>query len=755
MGKNLVIVESPAKAKTIGRYLGPDYEIRASVGHIRDLPSSSLGVDVNRDFKPVYINMRGKDKVIRELKDQAKNVDCVYIATDPDREGEAIAWHIAKVLKIPEDQATRISFNEITSKAVQASLEEPKRINMDLVNSQQARRILDRLVGYELSPLLWKKIKVGLSAGRVQSVATRIVVEREEEIESFVPEEYWTVDADVRKGGGQVFRLRYHGRYKSSGRAEKRRLASKAEAQAVEAAVKKYGLRVAEVRHGEKKRRPYAPFTTSTLQQEAARRLGFSSRKTMMIAQQLYEGVELPGLGRLALVTYIRTDSFRISAEAAEAARGLIVQRYGKDFLPERSRIYKNKNAAQDAHEAIRPAHFEYDPESLHGSLQADQYRLYKLIWERFLASQMADARLASVSVDCLAGEELFRASGERLLFPGFLKAYQDVKSKEEPEAEENQKLPELEKSEELELVKLLSEQKFTQPPPRYSEASLIKAMEEQGIGRPSTYAPTISTILARNYIEREGRQLRPTELGRVVTELLRENFQSIINVDFTAEMEAALDQVEEGQTNWVELLHKFYGPFHKLVEEAQERIQKVSMPVVSTGEACPECGGELVIKDGRYGKFIACNNFPKCTYTKPLENRTGRHCPRCGAEILQRKSRRGKLFYVCSHEGEDPNCDFISWDLPVDGEACPICGSYMVERKYRNKRYLSCANVDCPSRRKRSAKTGQAAESAEESERDQIASTEVAKDKKLDRSSKGGKRSRSTKASGTVQDQE
>ena len=329
------------------------------------------------------------------------------------------------------------------------------------------------------------------------------------------------------------------------------------------------------------------------------------------------------------------------------------------------------------------------------------------------------------------------------------------MKSKEEPEAEENQKLPELEKSEELELVKLLSEQKFTQPPPRYSEASLIKAMEEQGIGRPSTYAPTISTILARNYIEREGRQLRPTELGRVVTELLRENFQSIINVDFTAEMEAALDQVEEGQTNWVELLHKFYGPFHKLVEEAQERIQKVSMPVVSTGEACPECGGELVIKDGRYGKFIACNNFPKCTYTKPMENRTGRHCPRCGAEILQRKSRRGKLFYVCSHEGEDPNCDFISWDLPVDGEACPICGSYMVERKYRNKRYLSCANVDCPSRRKRSAKTGQAAESAEESERDQIASTEVAKDKKLDRSSKGGKRSRSTKASGTVQDQE
>lgn len=713
MGKKLVIVESPAKAKTIGRYLGNDYKITASVGHIRDLPSSSLGVDVKNDFAPRYINMKGKDKVIRELKAYAEDADSILIATDPDREGEAIAWHIAKVLKVdPEDKA-RISFNEITEKAVKAAVSEPRSIDMDLVNAQQARRVLDRLVGYELSPLLWKKIRKGLSAGRVQSVATRMLVEREEAINAFKPEEYWNLVVLLNTDKKESFKAFYHGKINQKDKLEKVKLLNKEMTDAVIDEVKDAKWHIRTIKKGQKKRQPYAPFTTSTLQQEAARRLGYTSKRTMSIAQQLYEGVDVPGVGPTALVTYIRTDSMRISADAQAAARDLISSRYGEKFLPNSPRIYKNKNASQDAHEAIRPAHFEYGPEKLRSALSTDQYKLYKLIWERFLASQMAAAVIDTLVVDCQAATQIFRTHGETVVFAGFLAAYADIeldseeKSSKEETAEKKQSIPPLSENEQVTLDQLLPEQKFTLPPPRYTEASLIKAMEEEGIGRPSTYAPTISTILARDYAQKEKRQLVPTKLGFITTQLLRENFDGFINVKFTATMEDKLDHVEQGDAVWTDVVREFYDPFHKLIEEAQDKVERIQMPIEKTGEKCPDCeDGELIIKEGRFGRFIACANFPDCKYTRNIVEKAGAHCPLCGADVVTRKSKRGSIFYLCAKDAADPDCKFISWDLPIDGQNCEICGSYMVLKRFRGRTFPKCSNEDCvTNERKKPAK--------------------------------------------------
>lgn len=749
MGKKLVIVESPAKAKTIGRYLGKDYKITASVGHIRDLPSGSLGVDVKNDFTPRYINMKGKDKVIRELKASAAEAEEILIATDPDREGEAIAWHVANVLKVDPKDKNRVTFNEITAKAVNEAVKQPRSIDLDLVNAQQARRVLDRLVGYELSPLLWKKIRTGLSAGRVQSVATRMLVEREEAIKAFVPQEYWNLAVLLNTKNNESFKAFYHGKLNNKGKLEKVKLLNEQMTNEVIATVEKAAWSVYSIKKGQKKRQPYAPFTTSTLQQEAARRLGFTSRRTMSVAQQLYEGVEVPGVGPTALVTYIRTDSVRISAEAQAAAKELIINRYGEKYLPHSPRFYKNKNASQDAHEAIRPAHFEFGPERVREVISNDQYRLYKLIWERFLASQMAAALVDTMVVDTLAESQIFRTNGEHIVFPGFLAAYADMvidkqeNDTEEDKSESKQSIPPLTENEALLLGQLLPEQKFTLPPPRYTEASLIKAMEEEGIGRPSTYAPTISTILARHYAEKDKRQLVPTNLGFVTTQLLRDNFDSIINVKFTAQMEDELDKVEQGEANWTEVLREFYGPFHQLIDDAQSNVERVQMPVEKTGESCPSCEkGELLIKDGRFGKFIACSNFPECKYTRNIVEKAGAHCPLCGADVVSRKSKRGSLFYVCAKDGSDPDCKFISWDVPIDGQTCESCGSYMVMKRFRGRSYPKCSNADCDTNKRVKKETKSTAGAVEKSK----TKASKAKTAKTDSATKGDEPAKTSK---------
>jgi len=711
MNIKLVIVESPAKAKTIGRYLGKEYRISASVGHIRDLPSSTIGVDVKKNFKPTYINMKGKEKVIRELKELSKDADQVYIATDPDREGEAIAWHIAGVLGIDSTSDCRISFNEITQKAVQAAIAEPRPIDQDLVNAQQTRRILDRLVGYELSPLLWKKVRKGLSAGRVQSVATRMVVDRENEITAFQKEEYWNLTAEVTpKEISFPFKSRYHGKKKGT-KVERIKLSNKEETDTVLSEINSSPFIVDSIKKGSKQRHPFAPFTTSTLQQEASRRLSYTSKKTMSVAQQLYEGVEIAGQGQVALVSYIRTDSVRISDEALTMARTLIMERYGDRYVPRTPRKYANKSSSQDAHEAIRPAHFDLSPDSLHSSLTNDQYRLYKLIWDRFLASQMSPAEVDTLSLDITCAQHVFRTQGETIRFPGFLSAYADITEDAAEEDEKNsgkEKLPELTEGQELTLLKLLPEQKFTQPPARYTEASLIKALEEKGIGRPSTYAPTISTIIDRMYVEKQTKYLCPTELGMVVSKLLAENFENIVDVTFTAQMEELLDEIEQGKKNWVDVLSTFYPVFHEQVVKALADVAKVEMKQEKTGEICPLCSeGELMIKEGRYGKFVACSNFPECKYTKNLEVVVKGNCPICGSGLVSHTSRKFKnrVFYTCDKKGTDPECKFISWDLPVEGKFCETCGSYMVWKKFRGKSYPKCGNRDCVTNVRKNAK--------------------------------------------------
>jgi len=721
MKRKLVIVESPAKAKTIGRYLGEKYRIAASVGHIRDLPSSVMGVDIENDFTPKYIPMQGKNKVISELKSLASDCESVIIATDPDREGEAIGWHVAALLKIDPTSNCRITFNEITETAVKKAVESPRQIDLNRVNAQQARRILDRLVGYELSPLLWKKVKKGLSAGRVQSVTTKMIVDREEEIKAFKPEEYWNIYAHLNKEKDEnSFRAKYHGIFKN-GKVSVVKITNESEKNELLNDIKEKDFIVNNIKKGSKKKRPFAPYTTSTLQQDASRVLGFSSKKTMSVAQQLYEGVMLGELGQTALVTYIRTDSVRSSDDAVSEIRNIIDEKYGNEFVPKSPRMFKNKNKTQDGHEAIRPAHFDISPDSIKNLLNFDQYRLYKLIWNRFLASQMADANVNTVVADIKVEQHIFRASGETIIFPGFLILYsENNKSDENEDNEDNEDndknqdpmtgiIPELIANECLICSKINTEQKFTLPPARYTEASLIKALEEQGIGRPSTYAPTISTILDRKYTEKEGKHLKPTELGVIVTELLKSGFENIVDITFTAEMEKSLDKVEEGSLDWVELLKSFYPKFHQQVLNANKNIEKVKLVEKETGEKCPECNGALVEKDGRYGKFIACKNYPECKYSKALEEKATGKCPLCESGLLAKFSRknRSKKFFVCDKKGKDPECPFISWYLPIDDKKCEICDSYMVMKTFRGKSYPKCSNKECSSNKYKKKKDG------------------------------------------------
>ena len=703
MKKTLVIVESPAKAKTIGRYLGNKYLLAASVGHIRDLPSTIMGIDIKRDFAPTYIPMKGKDKVIKELKSLAENAENVLIATDPDREGEAIAWHIATVLKIDPASLCRITFNEITENSVINAVKSPRSIDMDLVNAQQARRILDRLVGYELSPLLWTKVRKGLSAGRVQSVATRMVVDREEEILRFKPEEYWNLTAFLAKSDdAPVFKSIYSG-IKENDKFHKVRVESEEHKDSILKDIEGEKFTVASVKKGNKKKRPYAPYTTSTLQQDASRFLGFTSKKTMSIAQQLYEGTDLKGIGQTALVTYIRTDSVRSSSEAVDEIRQIIETRFGNGFIPKKPKVYTNKNKSQDAHEAIRPAHFDITPEQAEELLSKDQYRLYRMIWNRFMASQMSDASVDTVTADITAGRHVFRSSGEQVVFQGYLVLFTDKSDSEDDAAASDISIPELHGSEILLCKDIKAEQKYTQPPARYTEASLIKALEEEGIGRPSTYAPTISTIIERSYVTKEGKQLKPTELGTVVTGMLKSGFENIVDLKFTAEMEKSLDTVEEGSIQWTGLLGEFYPGFHKQVTDASKNLQKVSMSKLVDGEKCPECGGDLFEREGRYGKFIACGNYPECKFTRDAANEVKAKCPLCGSSLLvkvSRKHNRSK-FYVCDRKGSDPECPFISWDLPAEEKSCSECGKYMVIKRYGRRTYTKCSDKECPSNKR------------------------------------------------------
>ncbi|MCQ2532279.1 MAG: type I DNA topoisomerase [Saccharofermentans sp.] len=715
MGKNLVIVESPAKAKTIERYLGVNYKVTATVGHFRDLPTNSMGVNVNNNFKPLYIDKNVKVK--KELIALANDADFVYIATDPDREGEAIAWHVAHVLKIDPATCCRVTFNEITKKAVKDAIDHPRSIDMDLVNAQQARRVLDRLVGYELSPLLCKKIRNGLSGGRVQSVVTRIVMDRDAEIDAFVSEDYWLVSSIVTPSETKdSFKLRYLGTKNGNSidKPKNGRILTQEEADAVTADVKGNPFNVDMVKKGKGARKPAPPFTTSTMQQEASRRLGFTTSMTTRIAQQLYEGVEIQGQGQTALVTYIRTDSVRVSEEAVAASRELINETYGKEYVCPYKREFKNRNSSQDAHEAIRPSHFDLSPDKVKSSLSNEQYKLYKLIWERFLASQMADAVTHTVTVEASCGTRVFRAQGETIVFPGFLEAYADISSdSKDTDDEKNDKilLPELSEGQTLKNLETICDKKQTLPPPHYTEATLIKAMEENGIGRPSTYSKTISTVLDRKYVDKEGKALLITELGKVVTNMIGDNFNEIVDVTFTASMENQLDDVEEGKKDWVVLLSEFYPDFHKKIVDANNSIEAVKIEDEKIGEACPECGGDLVIKNGRNGKFIACSNFPKCTFTRNIEATVKSHCPLCGSGLLLRKTKKGrKTFYVCDKQGSKSDCEFISWDLPIDGKKCETCGSYMILRRFRGRTYPSCANTECSthSRKKKSDSNGE-----------------------------------------------
>ena len=684
MAQSLVIVESPAKAKTISKFLGSKYKVTASMGHIRDLPKSQIGVDIDNNYQPKYITIRGKGKLIDELKKEAKKSDSVYLATDPDREGEAISWHLAYILGLENSNKCRVTFNEITKKAVTSSIKHPRSIDQDLVDAQQARRILDRLVGYKISPILWKKIKWGLSAGRVQSVAVRLICEREEEIKSFIPKEYWTLSA-IFKDGNKTFEAKLY-----SSKNKKINVENKEQADSIIKNLKNAEYKVVEVKKQEKKKYPYPPFITSTLQQDAYKKINFTTKKTMSIAQQLYEGVDVKGEGTLGLITYMRTDSVRISDEAKLAAEKLIKSKYGDEYSHNRN--YKTKSSAQDAHEAIRPSYMDKIPDEIKGSLTPDQYKLYKLIWERFIASQMAEAVYDTVSVDIEANDYLFKASGSTLKFPGFLSVYY-IEDDEEAE-----KLPDLTKDQVLNLKKIDSKQHFTQPPARYTEATLVKALEENGIGRPSTYAPIISTIIDRGYVEKEKKTIKPTELGIVVTDLLKEYFTNIVDVEFTAQMEKNLDEIEGGKENWIEVVDTFYTPLKGLIEVAENKIGKINYEeqVEVTDIKCEKCGRFMVIKKGRFGKFLACPGYPECKNAKPLLEELNVLCPKCGGKVVVRKSKKGRKFYGCSNY---PKCDFVSWYKPTN-EKCPVCGSILVEKVSKDKKILVCSNKECSYKR-------------------------------------------------------
>lgn len=685
----LVIVESPAKAKTIQKYLGEGYDVVASMGHVRDLPKSKLGIDIEHGFRPDYVEIKGKEDLVQTLKKKGKKSDAIYLATDPDREGEAISWHLAYLLGMDLDQANRVTFNEITKSGVQSGMASPRRVDMDLVNAQQTRRILDRIVGYKLSPFLWKKVRRGLSAGRVQSVAVRIIVDREEEIRKFKPQEYWSIDAKLLgKASRKAFAAKLYGKDK------KISIKTKEEADAILKELEGCDYVVENVKKSVRKKSPAPPFTTSTLQQEASRRLGFQARRTMKAAQELYEGVEVGDMGAVGLITYMRTDSLRISDEAAQQAAGFIERRYGKNYLPPKRRVYKSRNNAQDAHEAIRPTMPEMAPDQVKDSLTADQYKLYKLVWERFIASQMATALLDTVSVDIRAGEYLFKASGYTVKFDGYTVLYEESKE-ETSNGEEGASgaLPPLEKGDLLRLKSLEGSQHFTQPPPRFTEASLIKTLEENGIGRPSTYAPTITTILSRGYVEREAKALKPTALGEVVTQLMKDQFKKIVDVDFTAQMEKNLDEVEEGAADWVDTLSTFYEDFAATLSQAEKNMDgtRVKVPDEETDEICELCGRKMVIKTGRFGKFLACPGFPECKNTRKIVQDTGGVCPLCGGKVLAKKSRKGKVYYGCEN---NPKCGFMTWDTPLK-ETCPKCGATLFRKAGKMGR-IYCAKEGC-----------------------------------------------------------
>ena len=685
---NLVIVESPSKAKTIGKYLGPDYTVKASMGHLRDLPKSKMGVDIENGFIPQYQPVRGKEDLIKELKTAAAQVDTVYLATDPDREGEAISWHLKELLNLPDHKTHRVTFNEITQKVVKESINNPRDIDYDLVDAQQARRILDRIVGYQLSPLLWKKVRRGLSAGRVQSVATRMVVDRENEIRAFVPKEYWSLDVTLdRIGKPGSFVAHYHGEDK------KRELNNEAETQAVIDDITGKEFTVTNVKKGEKKRSAAPPFTTSTLQQEASRKLGFTPKKTMMVAQQLYEGVDVAGEGTTGLITYMRTDSLRLSDEAMAAAADFINWRYGKDYYYGKFHVFKTKNGAQDAHEAIRPTHVELEPERIRQSLTQDQYRLYKLIWSRFLASQMANALFDTVSIDTECAGHVFRSSHQSMRFSGFIAVYEEGRD-DEAEAV-GSPLPDLQIGDRAAVSKIEKEQHFTQPPARYTEATLVKAMEEKGVGRPSTYAATISTIEDREYVNKQDKRLFPTPLGEVVTGLMMERFNDIIDVEFTANMEMRLDEIEEGKRQWKSILEDFYRDFKRELEDAEQALEgiRLKVPEEETDEVCELCGRKMVIKMGRFGKFLACPGFPECKNTKPIVEKMPGRCPKCGSGMLKRKSKRGYAYYACER-GAD--CGFMTWDVPT-ADDCPECGQTMFKKSGRGRMKSFCVNEKCP----------------------------------------------------------
>ena len=732
----LVIVESPTKVPTIKGFLGKGYKVVSSKGHVRDLPKSKLGIDVEHDFEPKYINIRGKGELINALKKEAKNASKVLLATDPDREGEAISWHLAAVLGLDSEKAQRITFNELTKNTVKEAIRHPRDLDMNLVNSQQTRRILDRLVGYKISPFLWKKIKSGLSAGRVQSVATRMIVEREEEIEAFVSEEYWTIAAKLFKASGESFAAKFYGTPE-----KKLPIADGEQAARIVAELKDASFAVSGIKNAVKRRKPMPPFTTSTLQQEANRRLGFPSQRTMMVAQELYEGVNLGERTAHGLITYMRTDSLRISEEAQAAAGALIKEKFGPEYCPKTPNVYKSKAGAQDAHEAIRPSDPSILPDAVKGKLSNDQFKLYKLIWERFMASQMKNAELDTVSVDIAAGKYLFRASGYTVKFPGFMVLYDTVRDNEE-EDDKPLELPPLTVGEPLKAEEILPAQHFTQPPPRFTEGSLVKMLEEKGVGRPSTFTSTITTIIARGYVRRNGKLLEPTELGRLTTKLMKDSFPEIIDYGFTAKMEDDLDKIENGQAEYLSVLRDFYTDFEKELKEADEKLDKLEYvkPVEVTDIICDKCGANMVIREGRYGKFAACPNFPKCRNTrrlnddataaegaevladekcpvcgsdmilkkgaygsfyacrnypdckttKPYYKDTGVACPQCGKRILVKQSRSRKTFYSCE---DYPNCKFSVWDVPQQMK-CPRCGGLVLKKK--NKEHYYCYNEAC-----------------------------------------------------------
>ena len=683
MAKALVIVESPAKAKTIEKFLGKShYTVKASVGHVRDLPKSQLGVDIENNFEPKYINIRGKGDVIKELKKEAKKAKKVYLATDPDREGEAISWHLSYILNIDEDEKCRIEFNEITKGAIKNAIKNPRNIDLNLVDAQQARRVLDRLLGYQISPILWQKVRKGLSAGRVQSVTTKLICEREEEIKSFIPKEYWTIELVVLNKDGEEFTLKFYGED-----GKKIDLENEAQVNKILDIINNTELTVSKIESKSRRKSAPKPFTTSVLQQDAANKLNFTTKKTMMVAQELYEGIDIKGEGTVGLISYIRTDSKRISEEAREKAKDYIVDSIGQNYYKDHTKDSKGKKEkkVQDAHEAIRPTSVERTPDSIKDSLSKDQYKLYNLIWRRFVASQMEDSIFDVLNVECNVENLVFKATGSKLKFDGYTKIYNFTDR-------EDKILPSLSEGESLKIQKQDPQQHFTSPPPRYTEASLVKTLEELGIGRPSTYAPTITTILNREYVEKEGTSLLPTELGIIVTKILDENFHKFMEVDFTADMESQLDQIEEGNAEWKHVVEEFYSPLEEAIKTALENIEKVNMDE-ETDEICELCGSNMVIKYGRFGKFMACKNYPECKNTKPIVNKIGVKCPKCKeGDIIMRKSKKKKVFYGCSNY---PECDFVAWNKPVE-EPCEECGSYMYEKYSKSGTKIVCSNKDC-----------------------------------------------------------